>query len=294
MYYETIPNTIACEPHERYKLYRLVKNHIPPQNCDGSGWHRHYDTDYPCGGCFACRKDDKLALLAWAIGCALYLAAHGEVARDWNQALAAARALGSIGRAFHAAGQVGLGVSQGLRAMWLSYYHVEKGTWVRVVGKRGRNVPVGVEGVVTWMGTNELGTARVGLLTAEGGALVYTAQSNVLRVKPDPNLFEQVQARIGERDANFRAAKAARDAKPAVDVRRGDRVKVTDGRDRGAEGEVFWTGASRGSNAPRCGLRTAEGLTVWADCRDVELITKASPKPSKSKRRSTSVKPWMQ
>jgi hypothetical protein len=47
-----------------------------------------------------------------------------------------------------------------------------------VVVFKGRKIPVGTTGIVTWMGEDNWGAARVGIRT-ESGEVVYTAQSNV-------------------------------------------------------------------------------------------------------------------
>ena len=47
-----------------------------------------------------------------------------------------------------------------------------------VVVFKGRKIPVGTTGIVTWIGEDNWGAARVGILT-ESGEVVYTAQANV-------------------------------------------------------------------------------------------------------------------
>ena len=47
-----------------------------------------------------------------------------------------------------------------------------------VIVFKGRKVPVGTTGVISWIGEDSYGAARVGIRT-ESGEVVYTAQSNV-------------------------------------------------------------------------------------------------------------------
>lgn len=47
-----------------------------------------------------------------------------------------------------------------------------------VIVFKGRKVPVGTTGVITWIGEDNYGAARVGIRT-ESGDVVYTAQANV-------------------------------------------------------------------------------------------------------------------
>ena len=47
-----------------------------------------------------------------------------------------------------------------------------------VIVFKGRKVPVGTTGIITWIGQDNYGAARVGIRT-ESGDVVYTAQANV-------------------------------------------------------------------------------------------------------------------
>ena len=60
-------------------------------------------------------------------------------------------------------------------------------------------------------------------------------------------------------------------------IEKGTRVRVTSGADRGTEGVVFWLG--EGNRGERCGLRTDEDVTVWADIANVNVV---APKPAKA------------
>lgn len=61
-------------------------------------------------------------------------------------------------------------------------------------------------------------------------------------------------------------------------MERGDRVRVTKGKNRGTEGEVFWVG--EGTWGPRVGLETDDGRKVWAKPTEVVLTsTDALPAP---------------
>jgi hypothetical protein len=62
-------------------------------------------------------------------------------------------------------------------------------------------------------------------------------------------------------------------------MERGDRVRVTKGKNRGSEGEVFWVG--EGTWGPRVGLETTDGRKVWAKPADVVLTsTDVAPAPA--------------
>lgn len=56
---------------------------------------------------------------------------------------------------------------------------------------------------------------------------------------------------------------------------RGDRVRVTRGKNRGAVGEVFWAG--EGQWGPRVGLETDDGRKVWAKPGEVDVIATDTP-----------------
>ncbi len=47
-----------------------------------------------------------------------------------------------------------------------------------VIVYKGRKVPVGTTGIITWIGEDNYGAARVGIRT-DSGDVVYTAQANV-------------------------------------------------------------------------------------------------------------------
>ena len=61
------------------------------------------------------------------------------------------------------------------------------------------------------------------------------------------------------------------------------RVRITRGPRRLHEGVVFWLGD--GHSGPRCGIRTDENETVWADATDVRPVD-AEPEPPVVKRRT--------
>jgi hypothetical protein len=54
-------------------------------------------------------------------------------------------------------------------------------------------------------------------------------------------------------------------------IKKGMRVKINRGANRLREGVVFWLGD--GSNGPRCGLKTDEDETLWANLTDVKPTT---------------------
>jgi hypothetical protein len=121
-----------------------------------------------------------------------------------------------------------------------------KGDKVKVV--RGRKVPIGVEGVVIWSGSDNWGKARVGIKDAEG-KVHFTAESNV-------EVTEKSEAR------------EIAPAETRLFVR-GMRVRVIAS---GNEGEIFWIGPDRyRPGAIRLGINVASG-TCWAGSSEVELV----------------------
>lgn len=128
---------------------------------------------------------------------------------------------------------------------------------------RGRKVPVGTEGVVTWAGPSTFGP-RVGLRDTTG-ATHYTAASNVERVGIDPLPGEDwldVEARL------------ANATQPPT---KWDRVRLTDGR----EGTVFYV------NGHRVGItlsmRKVDGRfadVVWGVSSDVSVLEHRDAEPT--------------
>jgi hypothetical protein len=98
---------------------------------------------------------------------------------------------------------------------------------------KGRKVPVGTTGIVRWMGDGKWGM-RVGLKVEGQDKLVYTALSNVRVDQSAEGRALQAAAK-----AEYEAWRAAKD-KAAVGLSKGMTVKVTDGRDAGMVGVIFW------------------------------------------------------
>lgn len=111
---------------------------------------------------------------------------------------------------------------------------------------RGRKVPVGTEGVVTWKGSGDFGM-RVALKDADG-AVQYTAITNVERV---------IQQEEGESwlDTERRLFVA-----PAC---KWDAVRITTGADTGIEGTLFYI------NGDRVGIATTNRKR---HCRYVDVV----------------------
>ncbi|HOX43977.1 MAG TPA: hypothetical protein PK668_10265 [Myxococcota bacterium] len=62
-----------------------------------------------------------------------------------------------------------------------------------------------------------------------------------------------------------------------AEVKKGDRVVITGGKDRGKAGVVFWVGPGKYGRGLRLGLRTDGGETAWAGLHEVELEGPAQP-----------------
>lgn len=99
---------------------------------------------------------------------------------------------------------------------------------------KGRNVPIGTEGLVTWEGDMRFGF-RVGI-TDSSGKLHYTNSSNVVRV------VEQAE---GE---DWVTTERRLYAAPAC---KWDAVRITTGKDAGVEGTVFYV------NGDKIGITTS-------------------------------------
>lgn len=252
------------------------------RGCQG-GWIRHFDTDYPCSGCFQCQPAQRAmyVLARWLILFATY-----KARREATAMIALAR----IGQAIASVGRPFMTLAKGLGDLGASYFVVRKGRWVRVVSRRGRNAPpIGTEGEVTWLKESEqYGTLRAGIRAADG-TMHWTPASNLQVIVPPDSVREAQAQREAAYQAKRAAERAAHLAKPEADAKRGDVVGVTEGRDKGASGEVFWVGPSKDNSGMRCGFRdTATGRTVWASLRDVEVVAYGSikAKGKKSKKGS--------
>lgn len=247
-----------------------------PSGCDG-GWYRNFDTDYPCSGCARCRRD---ALPLAMLGAWIWFMARTQARAEAGALIALAR----IGQAIAVAGAPGLGVGRFVRGAVEAYAVIRKGSYVRVVGKRGRNpAPMGTEGEVFWLGqTGQYNTWRAGIRDANGETFWSTLGNLMVIVPP-----QAVREAAAEREAAYQAKRAAEReallAKPEANAGRGDQVRVTAGKAAGAVGEVFWVGPSKDGSGNRCGLRTADGATVWTSLREVEVVFKA-PKKGKGKK----------
>jgi len=63
------------------------------------------------------------------------------------------------------------------------------------------------------------------------------------------------------------------------DVKKGDRVKITDGKGSGQHGEVFWTGPNKWGPGTRLGVRGDDGETYWVNDAGVEQSAAKAPAP---------------
>jgi uncharacterized protein (TIGR02996 family) len=86
--------------------------------------------------------------------------------------------------------------------------------------------------------------------------------------------LERATARPGAAATASSATADDDTAAPASEIAKGTRVRVTRGPGSGSEGVVFWLGD--GNRGARCGLKTDDGETVWADLDSVRDISAAN------------------
>ena len=242
--------------------------------CDGHGnIHLGYDSDYDCGGCFACKPGR--AAIGWSISAFLWSVATGAERERLSAGVRGMQALAMIGAAIEAALSPGRGVSRWIGGMIAEWNIPRKGRWYRVTGRRGRAAEaVGTEGEAAWVGETEyMGrrSLRVGLKTGPG-PLVYVSAGSL---SPMATPAAAVEARRASEER-----KAARSALARFDGRvgkDGDVGYVIDGEHRGKHGVVFWRGMSRGEE--RLGIRVGAGRedVIWVAACDVARDQPAAP-----------------
>jgi hypothetical protein len=150
-----------------------------------------------------------------------------------------------------------------------------KGAEVVVV--KGRKVPKGTRGIVSWMGDGNYGP-RVGILTKDGDKPLYTAESNIVVVLPgaDPD-----DVPVGGWVSLLSAFNEAESGWLKTLPQKGDKVQVIAS---GVVMKVGWAKRDRlGLALP--GAKRGESFT-WAGTHEVLLITSecdvalaAAPKP---------------
>lgn len=126
-----------------------------------------------------------------------------------------------------------------------------RGSEVKIIGG---TEGVGVVGEVFWWGESKFGA---GMRAGVRG--------------PDDRTYWVDEEHLGQPgdDVPEAVVEAAADQ---PDMGKGDRVRVTKGRDSGTEGVIFWWGDSKYGDGMRAGLETDDGQTVWADAGDLERV----------------------
>ena len=133
-----------------------------------------------------------------------------------------------------------------------------------VVVVKGRKVPKGTRGTISWMGEGNYG-ARVGIVVNEGDKPLYTAESNVVAVLPGGNP-EDVP--VGGWIAALAAHRDARAEWSRTLPKKGDKVRVL------SSGIVMTVGWARDSRLglKRKGAKRGEDFT-WANASEVHLLS---------------------
>lgn len=144
----------------------------------------------------------------------------------------------------------------------------EKGSRVKIVGG---TQGVGVVGTIFWWGDSKYGDGMRAGVSGDDDE-TYWVDSEHLG-QPDAEVDDEV----------------LETAEKAKAFKRGDRVKVVEGRDAGSEGTIFWWGESKWGDGMRAGIETDDGEKVWADASELAAAeggSSSSSSSSSSSRRS--------
>lgn len=126
-----------------------------------------------------------------------------------------------------------------------------RGAEVKIV--RGKEA-VGVVGEIFWWGESKYGEGMRAGVKGPDDTSYWIDEENL--GWPDEEIPEEV----------LEAAAAA------PNMGKGDRVRVTSGRDSGKEGVIFWWGESKYGDGMRAGFKTDEDQTIWSDAGELELV----------------------
>ena len=127
-----------------------------------------------------------------------------------------------------------------------------KGVRVKIVGG---TEGVGKTGNIFWWGESKYGEGmRAGVKGDDADETYWVDEENL--GWPD----EEVPQDIIEL------------AEKASEFGKGDRVRVTSGKNAGAEGTIFWWGESKWGDGMRAGINTDDDETVWADADILEAL----------------------
>ena len=126
----------------------------------------------------------------------------------------------------------------------------EKGDRVKIIGG---TEGVGVVGEIFWWGDSRYGDGmRAGVRGPEEDESYWVDAIHL----GDPS--EEIAEEVLEA------------AKEAAKFRKGDRVRVIEGRDAGSVGVIFWWGESKYGEGMRAGIEADDGEKVWADAAELE------------------------
>ncbi len=108
--------------------------------------------------------------------------------------------------------------------------------------------------------------------TKAGGMKVGTAEHLGVRIESADALPRLLRGQgLAGLDDPTPVAPGPAPAPPPVPAK-GDRVRVVAGPERGAEGVVFWWGASKYGPGERAGIRADDGSTIWVDAADLARV----------------------
>jgi hypothetical protein len=258
-------------------------SYAKPAHCPG--YHRSWDTDYDCGGCYGCTGRRMNLEAGWSIGAFVYAVATGAERARLEATVTAMRCLASIGKAITAALAPGAGVSAFFSFAVDAWNEIRKGRWYRIIATRGKaKSDAGKIGRVAWLGETTYGgryynrigfvggrtSERAGLVLegVEGGGLTYVGTASLEPVA------EPEHARVARLAAEAKKAERAT-FKPFTGCK-GTFAYVIDGAHKGKSGVVIWTGTTANGKA-RVGILPgvtklpkgrSEGA-LWIDAVDV-------------------------
>lgn len=207
-----------------------------------AGYRWHWDCDYPCGGCYNCRAEVRLA---WIAGATVFILGGGR--ERIADALGAFQALANVGRAVFHALNIGYAVAQGLRNIVDSYHAIAIGAHYEVTGRRGSaKQHVGFRGECVWIGPDAYGREFAKMaLKNQDGQRIYAACGQVTRI-PTP---EGVVTFKSQREETLERRKAM----PKFPFNKGDIAVIVSGIFKGRTGKIFWIGNKNGIE--RLGLK---------------------------------------
>lgn len=137
----------------------------------------------------------------------------------------------------------------------------EKGSRVKIIGG---TQGVGVVGTIFWWGDSKYGDGMRAGVSGDDDETYWVDAEHL--GQPDADVDDEV----------------LETAEKAKAFKRGDRVKVVEGRDAGSEGTIFWWGESKWGDGMRAGIETDDGEKVWADASELAAAAGGSSSSSPS------------